>query len=41
LTKKTRAIRGKKVNQPIITDAPITVVDVVMTSVTVSVRPYN
>lgn len=41
LTKKTRAIRGKKVNQPIITDTPITVVDVVMTSVTVSVRSSN
>lgn len=36
LNKKTRNVRGKKVNQPTITDTPITVVDVVMTSVTVS-----
>ncbi len=37
LNKKTRTGRGKKNNQPINTDIPITVVDVVMTSVTVSV----
>jgi hypothetical protein len=38
LNKKTRTARGKKNPQPINTDKPITVVDVVMTSVTVSVR---
>lgn len=38
LNKKTRTGRGKKPNQPITTDNPITVVDVVMTSVTVSVN---
>jgi hypothetical protein len=37
LNKKARTGRGKKPNQPINTDTPITVVDVVMTSVTVSV----
>jgi hypothetical protein len=37
LNKKTRTGRGKKNNQPIDTDIPITVVDVVMTSVIVSV----
>ncbi|CAF2586748.1 unnamed protein product [Rotaria sp. Silwood2] len=36
LNKKTRSGRGKKTNEPINTDNPITVVDVVMTSVTVS-----
>jgi len=36
LNKKTRTGRGKKTNQPINTDTPVTVVDVVMTSVTVS-----
>ncbi len=37
LNKKTRSGRGKKKNEPINTDAPIAVIDVVMTSVTVSV----
>jgi len=36
LNKKTRTGRGKKNNEPINTDTPVTVVDVVMTSVTVS-----
>jgi hypothetical protein len=36
--KKARTGRGKKPNQPINTDTPITVVDLVMTSVTVSVN---
>lgn len=35
--KKPRTGRGKKATQPINTDIPVTVVDVVMTSVTVSV----
>jgi hypothetical protein len=38
LNKKTRTVRGKKMPEPINTDKPITVVDVVMTSVIVSVR---
>jgi len=36
LNKKTRTGRGKKNDQPINTDTPVTVVDVAMTSVTVS-----
>lgn len=36
MNKKPRTGRGKKNNEPIITDTPVTVVDVVMTSVTVS-----
>ncbi|CAF0942777.1 unnamed protein product [Adineta ricciae] len=36
LTKKPRTGRGKKTNEPNNTDMPVTVVDVVMTSVTVS-----
>ena len=39
LAKKPRAGRGKKLNEPTIrTDAPMTIVDLVMTSVAISVR---